>query len=121
MTSIIRRRAFLAIDEMDFLDQFDAAFGRISDEETENDEFLDDESQSGEEEEVQQEDPRNYRQYPIYYIIDLPDILYHSIDFLEHWSENEFKKRFRLNKATIAYVLSLIADQLEPSVAFKNR
>lgn len=93
---------------MDFLDQFDAAFGRISDEETENDEFLDDESQSGEEEEVQQEDPRNYRQYP-------------RIDFLEHWSENEFKKRFRLNKATIAYVLSLIADQLEPSVAFKNR
>lgn len=43
------------------------------------------------------------------------------IDYMQHWDDDEFKKRFRMSKETIKYILSLIEPQLQHSSAFKNR
>lgn len=44
---------------------------------------------------------RQYRMHP-------------RVSYMEIWNEDEFFKRFRLSKSTVAYILSLIEPQLQP-------
>ena len=47
---------------------------------------------------------RQYRMYP-------------RMDYMEMWNNDEFFKRFRLSKPTVAYILTLIEPQLKPKGA----
>lgn len=51
---------------------------------------------------------RQYRMYP-------------RMHYMEMWNDDEFFKRFRLSKPTVAYVLTLIEPRLKPRGACSNR
>lgn len=76
--------------------------------------------------------PRNENQFDVFhdddddenYAFELENRQYRMhlrISYMEIWNDDEFCKRFRLSKSTVAYILSLIETQLQPKGGFMNR
>lgn len=96
---------------MDFLDNFDAAFGEVEDEIEDFGQNILNIDDSDDEELLEIEAIRirkEYRMYP-------------RIDHMHMWEDSEFLYRFRLSKRVVAIFLPHIEDQLKHRDTFINR